>query len=827
MLPGMRAIILGFFAISGLAAADLVCRDGGQVRSFTLAGDERAFVGDPAVARKARAIPGDQAVDGGLVLAKPGAQAAGSAPVLYDGGRRDAFHRRIATAQVLIGDGVDAAAVGAIAVAPTSAKGWRLATFADADAALAALPRLRALGEADPLLLRIRAKRAADPLAATQWNLAPVGGGTYGLNAAAAWSLGTTGVGVTVAVIDDGLQIDHEDLAANCPVLGSIFHFNWNSGPSNDPRPQVANGDGHGTSCGGLVAMVGGNGVGGIGVASGSRLFGLRLIAAAIDDLSESQAIGWRTTTASDGVMVSTNSWGPNDNGATVEGPGPLAAAAREQAVISGRGGKGVVYCWAGGNGGGSQDDSNWDGYANSPFVIAIGAALRDGTHPSYSEPGANLLVSAPSGPSPQVAGQGLVTTDVPGSGGFNPASGSAGDYFAGFNGTSGATPQVAGVCALLLQARPDLGWRDVQEILFSTASRLQPGDAGWVQNAGAPVRLWHHHQFGGGLVDAGSAVGLATTWVTMPGETVQTVDSGTLALAIPDNDPLGVNLNLDAGAVQPMRVEHVQLAVRITHPFRGDLRLVLTSPGGTASTLTGIRPNDGGKDVDWTFMTVRCWGEQAVGTWKLTVSDEGPLDVGTLVSARLILRGTRLIPGFDAGNSTSAAQSIAVPASLGGAAVTGVSASEAGVVVASGTSALPLTDLLAGVHRLTVTISTTTGSIAFPFTLSISGTPPVITSRPTLTASEGDIWTYQASGSANGLAGGSVRWSLLRGPPGMAVSDTGLMTWTIPGSTAAPGTSVHVPAILRATTIVNTKPTAICDQEILLLVVDRPGAPG
>ncbi len=825
MLPGMRAIILGFFAISGLAAADLVCRDGGQVRTFTLAGDERAFVGDPALARKAKAFAGDRAVDGGLVLVKPGVQAAGSAPVLYDGGRRDAFHRRIATAQVLIGDGVDAAAAGAIATAPTIAKDWRLATFTDADAALAALPRLRTQGAADPLLLRIRAKRATDPLETSQWNLAPVGGGTYGLNAAAAWNLGTTGLGVSVAVIDDGLQIDHEDLAANCPILGSTLHFNWNSGASNDPRPQV--GDGHGTSCGGLVAMVGGNGVGGIGVAPGSRLFGLRLIAAAIDDLSESQALGWRSTAVSDGVMVSTNSWGPDDDGVTVDGPGPLAAAAREQAVTNGRGGKGVVYCWAGGNGGNRQDDSNWDGYANSPYVIAVAAALRNGAHAPYSEPGANLLVTAPSGPTTPATGQGLVTTDVPGSAGYNPAAGSAGDYYTAFNGTSGATPQVAGVCALLLQARPDLGWRDVQEILFSTACRLQPGSAGWVQNAGAPSRLWHHHQFGGGLVDAGAAVGLAATWVTLPGETVQSVDSGTLALAIPDNDPIGVSLNLDAGGVQPMRVEHVQLAVMISHPFRGNLHLVLTSPSGTASTLTGIRPNDADNDVDWTFMTVRSWGEQAVGTWKLTVSDEGPLNVGTLISARLILRGTRLIPGFDVGNSTSAAQSIAVPTSLGGAAVTGVSASEAGVVVANGTTALPMTDLLAGVHRLQVTLSTTTGTVSFPFTVNIDGTPPIITSRPGLTASEGDTWTYQATGTANGLAGGIVRWSLLSGPAGMAVSDTGLVTWTIPGSTAAPGTSIHVPAILRATTIVGIKPTAICDQEILLLVVDRPGAPG
>ena len=70
------------------------------------------------------------------------------------------------------------------------------------------------------------------------------------------------------------------------------------------------------------------------------------------------------------------------------------------EGATTGRGGKGVVYFWASGNGGdptqGGLDDSNFDAQASSRFVMAVGGVGRDGKKPDYAEGGANVLIVAP-----------------------------------------------------------------------------------------------------------------------------------------------------------------------------------------------------------------------------------------------------------------------------------------------------------------------------------------------------------------------------------------------------------------------------------------------
>jgi subtilisin family serine protease len=160
--------------------------------------------------------------------------------------------------------------------------------------------------------------------------------------------------------------------------------------------------------------------------------------------------------------------------------------AALADAVTLGRGGKGTVFLWAGGNGNYNGDDSNYDGWAASPYAIAVSAIGDDGEAAPYSEPGANILVCAPS----NGGTQGVTTTDITGSTGYNAGTGSDyanGDYTNSFGGTSSATPAVAGVVALMLQANPNLGYRDVQEILMRSATTNDPNDGGWVTNGARP----------------------------------------------------------------------------------------------------------------------------------------------------------------------------------------------------------------------------------------------------------------------------------------------------------------------------------------------------
>ncbi len=130
-------------------------------------------------------------------------------------------------------------------------------------------------------------------------------------------------------------------------------------------------------------------------------------------------------------------------------------------------------------------DAANYDGYANSIYTIAITAASDQGQQTDYGEPGACLIVATPSN---SLGQQQITTTDLVGRDGYN-QSGAPGDladlaYTQTFSGTSAATSLAAGVIALVLQANPNLGWRDVQEILIKSATKISPGDNDWMTNS-------------------------------------------------------------------------------------------------------------------------------------------------------------------------------------------------------------------------------------------------------------------------------------------------------------------------------------------------------
>jgi proprotein convertase subtilisin/kexin type 2 len=130
-----------------------------------------------------------------------------------------------------------------------------------------------------------------------------------------------------------------------------------------------------------------------------------------------------------------------------------------------------------------------------------------------YSEPGANILVCAPS----NGGKQGITTTDRAADLGYNTGESTPEfpdfadtNYTNTFSGTSAATPAVAGVVALMLEANPNLTRRDVQEILVRSARKNDPYDGGWVTN-GAGFHF--NHSYGAGLVDAQTATTMAATW--------------------------------------------------------------------------------------------------------------------------------------------------------------------------------------------------------------------------------------------------------------------------------------------------------------------------
>ena len=365
----------------------------------------------------------------------------------------------------------------------------------------------------------------SDPLFGMQWHLVnsaqQVGAPDYqnifgvlgeDLNVAPVYNAGITGQGVRVAVMDSGVQLNHPDLAANIDASLAFDALNPFFGDGNPTLSLLQPGVAHGTAVAGLIGAVADNGLGGAGVAPGVTLVPIRLID--IGQTPDATAAAFRHV-LNNNIDITNNSWGPSDALRTLAGPTLTEYLAIQDSIVFGRdldgpGGNpalGVINIWASGNGGapnflrpgfpgiGAFDQSNYDGYANLRYTIAVGGVDHDGgynnfdgTVTAYPEAGANVLVVAPTGSVFTTVGldigtgSGLVTTDLTGDFGYNgPNNPQTGedfdrdflpdkDYMTRFNGTSGAAPLVAGVVALMLEANPNLSWRDVQEILVRSA---------------------------------------------------------------------------------------------------------------------------------------------------------------------------------------------------------------------------------------------------------------------------------------------------------------------------------------------------------------------
>lgn len=570
---------------------------------------------------------------------------------LYERGRpRNEWSRRFLTREVMVKlsatsdlDAIEADARTPLEPVSSLLPGWFIAHANEVAGAISLARRLRQdrrvlLGE--PLLARGHQEKLVpnDPFFSSQWHLLNTGqnGGVahIDLNLTNVWN-NYRGAGVVIGVVDDGLQYAHPDLAPN--YVGSLS-YNFNDGNS-DPAPNPAT-DVHGTPVAGLAGARGNNGIGVSGVAPEASLAGLRLLGAPTTDAQDAAAILFQ----SDAIWIKNNSWGAPDGTGELLGPGPLLADALMAAATTGRGGKGMVCVFAGGNGLAAGDNVNYDGYANSLYAIAVTAVSDQGQQATYAEPGACLVVSAPSSSGAEFCSggrQAITTTDLTGTDGFNDGATYCelpdADYTEEFGGTSASAPMVSGVAGLLLQANTNLSYRDLAEILMRSATKVEPGDSDWWTNSAGLV---HNHKFGAGLVNGNSAISLATKWTGL--DSMQTIEilQTNLAMPIPDNNPTGVTQTFVI-TNEGFRVERVGLTVTAPHPRYGDLAITLISPAGTSSRLAEVHNSSGPGYQAWLLTTVRHWGEHAKGLWKVQVADLVPDETGSLEALDLQIQGT------------------------------------------------------------------------------------------------------------------------------------------------------------------------------------------
>lgn len=264
-------------------------------------------------------------------------------------------------------------------------------------------------------------------------------------------------------------------------------------------------------------------------------------------------------------------------------------------AVQNGRQGKGNIYVFAAGNGRGSGDNCNFDGYTNSIYTITVGGIDRKGKQTYYSEHcSAQLVVTYSSG-----SGDAIHTTDV----GVN-------QCYSNHGGTSAAAPLGAGIFALALSARPELTWRDLQHILVLAAVPINE-DEDWDTTY---IGRKFSHAYGYGKLDAYAVVEMAKAidllkpqaWYKSPwlhvNHTIPQGTDGLLSTFEVTEDQLKT-ANFES-------VEHVTVTMNIQHTRRGDLSVELRSPTGFVSHLSVTRKLDDANAgyVDWTFMSVAHW---------------------------------------------------------------------------------------------------------------------------------------------------------------------------------------------------------------------------
>ena len=459
-----------------------------------------------------------------------------------------------------------------------------------------------------------------DPLFGAQWHLHP--NSPVKLTASECWTRGASsrGQGAVVSIVDDGLQHAHPDLKLGYEARLS---HDYNSEDS-DPSP--GRGDGHGTSAAGVAAGRANNGVCGLGVCPECKVAGVRLIAGPSSDYMEAMGLSHGV----DSVSVYSNSWGPPDDGETMEGPGKVTLAALEQNTQQGRGGKGSIYVWAGGNGATAHDDGNYDGYANSRFTVTVGAVAHDGKRAYYSEPCACLMVTAPSSGQ---RGYGITTIDLIGSDGY-----SAGDCTNDFGGTSSAAPAAAGAIGLLLGFKPELTRRDVLMLLAKTSSRLvDRANRDWTPLNGRGIS--HNHEYGWGMIDPAALLNAASAFEAGQTKPELVCSTGKIALGLVIGDGTGeMSFPMELPNVACVRsstsvppassidyVEYVEVRVWLSHRRRGDLVIRLSDPHGVVSRLaTPHADNEPGykNGAGWTFGSARHWGQTFSGVWTLFLGD-------------------------------------------------------------------------------------------------------------------------------------------------------------------------------------------------------------
>ena len=444
---------------------------------------------------------------------------------------------------------------------------------------------------------------------------------------------------IRVHIVDTGLDMNHEDLTDNFDLVNS-YKVDFDAGRMTKGRdPSSVTKETHGTMVSGIVGARGFNGLGVRGVAPFVKLSATNFIQ---DGSSYPGFLDkvWRNGD----IDIFNNSWGVDSVRKVT-----LYEEYMELGVRDGRDGKGAIYVFSAGNSRQRGGNTNLDYARGNRFVVPVAALNSQNKHSSYSTPSSNAMVSGYGGEYFNTAPT-IGTTTISGEGNVSLTwvDDVSLNYSNAMNGTSSAAPTVSGSLALVLEACPDLGWRDVKYLIAKTATKIDTGNSSWTTN---DAGFNFSEDYGFGLINTKGMIIECrdNNYINLPAE-VSGIKISNINETIDTKDFSSVFKEFTINVTNDMTLEWVGVTIdsNITFPLVLDIHLV--SPSGTEIDLFNIYVDDGSKikgdpspwlDGGHRFGVNGLMGENSKGDWRVKIRDNiAKKRTGLLRSIKLEMHG-------------------------------------------------------------------------------------------------------------------------------------------------------------------------------------------
>jgi kexin len=424
---------------------------------------------------------------------------------------------------------------------------------------------------------------------------------------------------IVVQVVDTGVDIKHEDLIDNIDL---DLSRNSDTQKMGDPTVTTI----HGTMCAGIIGARAFNGKGVRGVAPFVKIAGNNWLG--YQSNTEIEEV-WTKNDSKGKIAISSNSWGISEGTIQNQQFEKLMKYGSENLrKINGKA-YGKLFVKAAGNGRDKRQDTGLSYISSNPYVITVSALTNENKYASYSTAGSNIFVSGYSGNFYNNSAT-IATTTITGNTDFPTwKKDTKKNYTYAMNGTSAATPTVAGSLALVLEACPKLSWRDVKYLIAKTAIQIDEDNTLWHINSAG----FHHNiNYGFGLINAKEMITQCqNNYIPLVEYTTAFEEFDIEDIAIPDNNSTGISQ--DFNITISKNIEWIGLTITSDHTYGGDLEINLTSPSGITTRLVQGRNNGYNYILEngFRYGSVAFYGEDTVGTWTVQVIDIDEEDIGKL----------------------------------------------------------------------------------------------------------------------------------------------------------------------------------------------------